>query len=796
MKPNNVIGVRLRKFSVGNFNAQLGVCENSWIEIKESDIQVNDYEEYVDEAESRDLNSYMRIVSFEGNRKRHGHKRAKRLDRVFLNEHNATKYKKTLKPGKFCGSLHNFLNSYYSNKKYLIIKYFVQKLSQSKDVFEFEISYHSTSSLNPHSFSKQKLKFNSIKRINYGSIIENEDEAKCDRLFNGCTSDNYDACLISSPNYPGIYLKNLRCLYFIKNSESLLNQKLILINDNIQIDGQLCRYSDAKRPNSQQSYYCDNGARTSTDCNDYLNIYDGMNSFSTQQYSLAIVKNLCGIGRLPKIVTKKNALILDFKSGSDGNFLNTGFLFYVMNQKEYLKNFYKFNTFEKNEITNKYELNSIALIDKFQIEYCNSDMAHCVIQLNDDSINQIYSNNSTNLPKFKVGYLYGMNQYHPSTFTLTYVLRTKKFNTIALFVEKYQPKQQTSQETNKCDSVYLSIETSNQLLTQFQDYDDDYDDLTSAQTDLIKTTASVEPSLNLTSQFKHHSNENSLKTSLFKVCDPKEITSRTIRLFLIKSTSGLDEKLAKSKSKTSILVNYFTNNQALVPKSTGLFDFKMTYEFFDFDWRYYQEQTVCNFVYDFNKDSSLEYGFIQNPQASIFYKTTDEKLKCKYRLIGKENQYIKLTFLNMNFNLNNKCENVYFDLNSNTNQTIQFLNSKCKNMSKKITIRELKYTLLKPKNETDTLEMDDQLDYDDNVDEDDPFLKNKIFERKMCLCSMSKPNQVYLSKYDTLEIEYEVKLNKSELANYDFQIKFEFVDRMCSNLIVSNMKSKHKGIIN
>ena len=76
---------------------------------------------------------------------------------------------------------------------------------------------------------------------------------------------------------------------------------------------------------------------------DYLNIYDGMNTADSPISSLLLMKKVCGMGRLPKIVTKRNALVLDFISGPDGYFANTGFLFYALNQKQYFDNFYKFN---------------------------------------------------------------------------------------------------------------------------------------------------------------------------------------------------------------------------------------------------------------------------------------------------------------------------------------------------------------------------------------------------------------------------------------------------------------------
>ncbi len=540
-----------------------------------------------------------------------------------------------------------------------------------------------------------------------------------------------------------------------------MNQKLILINDNIQLDGQLCNYNQTKQQN-QQSFFCDNGIRTTTQagsvtqqCNDYLNIYDGMSPLN----SINLIKNMCGMGRLPKIVTKKNALVIEFNAGTDGQFINTGFLFYVVNKKEYMKNFNKFNSFEKNEITTSDELNSMIMLEKLQIDNCNSDMNSCVIQINDDSIDQIYKNNKLD-NDFKIGYLFGINQFNYKSFRLSYVLKTKKFNTIAIFLDKYQPKVLDF----KCESIYLSIETSNQLINKYHDYEDEYDD-------------------DDFNEFKP-ANENSMKSLLFKICNPKEITSKTIRFFLIKSTSNTDDKKS-NKSKTNILVNYFTNNSIVKPAA---FDFKINYEFFDFDWKTYQENTICDFIYDISTDNTISHtGVLTNPLASIFYKTLDEKLKCKFKLIAKENQYIKLTIESIDFNLDVNCQNSYSLLNETTDE--------CLNLSKRIVIRELKLK----SNET---EYDD--DYDDDTDQQttqsssDATTSDRVYEPKICLCKKEDSNDkmIYVSKYDSIEIEYEVKLNKSEIQNYDFKIKYEFMDRMCNKLIVPNIKSKmNKGKI-
>ena len=46
------------------------------------------------------------------------------------------------------------------------------------------------------------------------------------------------------------------------------------------------------------------------------------------------VSNVCGIGRMNKLVTNKRSLTILFTSGAVGYFANTGFLFYAVSQRE------------------------------------------------------------------------------------------------------------------------------------------------------------------------------------------------------------------------------------------------------------------------------------------------------------------------------------------------------------------------------------------------------------------------------------------------------------------------------
>lgn len=153
---------------------------------------------------------------------------------------------------------------------------------------------------------------------------------------------------------------------------------------------------------------------------------------------------------------------------------------------------------------------------------------------------------------FKIGYMYGFNQYHKAKFLLKYALTSTRTNTIAIYLNEYNPGTFSPNILDKCESHFLSISTR-------------------------KPTKEL--------------------SSIFKLCDPANLKNETVRLFLIK-TEDMKERTIKAggqKKLSDVEVKYFSLNQAL--GKSELNDFKISYEFLDFDWKNHEAQSVCNFVY-------------------------------------------------------------------------------------------------------------------------------------------------------------------------------------------------------
>ena len=168
-------------------------------------------------------------------------------------------------------------------------------------------------------------------------------------------------------------------------------------------------------------------------------------------------------------------------------------------------------------------------------------MKECTVQINEATLSQ--KPRGAEEGPFKIGYMYGLNQYHKDNFLLRYSLTTSRMNTIAIYVDHYNPALFPTLG-DKCQSHFLSI---------------------SAR----KASNDLAP--------------------IFKLCDPADLKNETVRLFMVRAPA------LGAKRLSGIQVEYFSAEQAL--GKTELNDFRISYEFLEFDWGSHEAQSVCNFVY-------------------------------------------------------------------------------------------------------------------------------------------------------------------------------------------------------
>nr|CAH0112384.1 unnamed protein product [Daphnia galeata] len=132
----------------------------------------------------------------------------------------------------------------------------------------------------------------------------------CDREFTDC---RLQTCFVQSPNFPGVYPRNRRCLYHVSTRQPFI--KLFTEDGEFNVDGQRCdNYIMCPlRPIGEE-----------TCPHDFIRVYDGNSE------SAVVIGTFCGIGRFPfSIVGTGTDLLLEFVSSAAGPLLNTGFHFNV-----------------------------------------------------------------------------------------------------------------------------------------------------------------------------------------------------------------------------------------------------------------------------------------------------------------------------------------------------------------------------------------------------------------------------------------------------------------------------------
>lgn len=131
--------------------------------------------------------------------------------------------------------------------------------SRLNDSFEFEVTFYDKSSatqLLMLSSGSSSLATSGV-RVNTGIQMGKD---LCSRVYEGCVSSRTRtknsnesiACMIASPGYPGVYPKNSKCQFFVRGSyadESVPRgtEKLLLINDNLQLDATICHFKPGNR---------------------------------------------------------------------------------------------------------------------------------------------------------------------------------------------------------------------------------------------------------------------------------------------------------------------------------------------------------------------------------------------------------------------------------------------------------------------------------------------------------------------------------------------------------------------
>uniref|UniRef100_T1JBM8 CUB domain-containing protein n=1 Tax=Strigamia maritima TaxID=126957 RepID=T1JBM8_STRMM len=198
-------------------------------------------------------------------------------------------------PGYFCGEVDR-PQVYISETSHVTVKFHV-RLFSDKTYISFNSRAEQRFELYPRYGQNPQLYLDRRGKLIPGTV--------CDRQFPDCQN-----CFLQSPNYPGVYPRNLRCKYYVSSNKGSL--KLLVQNQEINVDGQRC----------EDVILCPNRPVTTQCPYDYINVYDGLSERSP------LIGSFCGRGKLPYAITGSGRhLLLVFVSSPAGPFLNTGFHF-------------------------------------------------------------------------------------------------------------------------------------------------------------------------------------------------------------------------------------------------------------------------------------------------------------------------------------------------------------------------------------------------------------------------------------------------------------------------------------
>ncbi|KAL3274629.1 hypothetical protein HHI36_016010 [Cryptolaemus montrouzieri] len=200
--------------------------------------------------------------------------------------------------GRWCGSAWGY-SVYYSETSNVNMTLMLNKFSQQDSsgyTFEFKLSY--------------KFLRLSDARIRYGNATRKSYRGKlavgtyCDRLLEGCSKRS---CRIQSPNYPGIYPRNVSC-HFKVRERNVPPGKHALIS--VRQANFHYKENVPKFDNSDKAF------KIWDQCNmmqDYIEILDGWGPSATT------LAHLCSGETIPQIVSSGPELMIKFHTSPFGN---------------------------------------------------------------------------------------------------------------------------------------------------------------------------------------------------------------------------------------------------------------------------------------------------------------------------------------------------------------------------------------------------------------------------------------------------------------------------------------------
>ncbi|XP_057327252.1 uncharacterized protein LOC130668799 [Microplitis mediator] len=202
--------------------------------------------------------------------------------------------------GQWCGSAWGY-TVYYSETASINLTLYLGRLSEQGIGynFDFKLSYKFLKRSEAH------LRYGNNTMSTWRGDLVNG--TYCDRVLTRCDTR---ACRLQSPNYPGVYPRNVTCYYRIEHKRAPPGHRALLAvnqrnSHKIHIKDQVVKYDRSQRI-----------LRVWDQCNvvqDYLTVYDGGSTTDR------VLVRLCGGDTVPDIVSSRNTMLLEFHTSPYDN---------------------------------------------------------------------------------------------------------------------------------------------------------------------------------------------------------------------------------------------------------------------------------------------------------------------------------------------------------------------------------------------------------------------------------------------------------------------------------------------
>ncbi|KAK2711058.1 uncharacterized protein LOC136026014 isoform X2 [Artemia franciscana] len=126
----------------------------------------------------------------------------------------------------------------------------------------------------------------------------------CDKLIQSCSKTG---CTITSPGFPGSYIRAIVCRYYISFNQG----SQIMIGGNI-----LDEYDVGTMEENCKK--CDRNVQQTQCRNDRISVFEGRHDFTEE------IVRFCGKGSIPKVVSRGNEIVIEFYASQDGR-MHKGF---------------------------------------------------------------------------------------------------------------------------------------------------------------------------------------------------------------------------------------------------------------------------------------------------------------------------------------------------------------------------------------------------------------------------------------------------------------------------------------